>query len=60
MVILNLGERRKLKLFELFQRNVVSYAKVSGYISKLENVKGNIQFSTLIRIFEQGLNKRID
>jgi len=30
-----------------------------SYISKLENVKGNIQLSTLIRIFEQGLNKRI-
>ncbi len=30
-----------------------------SYISKLENGKGNIQLSTLIRIFEQGLNKRI-
>ncbi|HBN06628.1 helix-turn-helix transcriptional regulator [uncultured Proteiniphilum sp.] len=30
-----------------------------SYISRLENGKGNIQFSTLIRIFEQGLNKRI-
>ncbi|MEA5128614.1 MAG: helix-turn-helix transcriptional regulator [Proteiniphilum sp.] len=30
-----------------------------SYISKLENGKGNIQFSTLIRIFEQGLDKRI-
>lgn len=30
-----------------------------SYISKLENAKGNIQFSTLIRIFEQGLGKRI-
>lgn len=30
-----------------------------SYISKLENAKGNIQLSTLIRIFEQGLNKRI-
>lgn len=29
------------------------------YISKLENAKGNIQLSTLIRIFEQGLNRRI-
>lgn len=38
-------------------------AKKSGtkksYISKIENGKGNIQLSTLIRIFEQGLNKRI-
>jgi len=30
-----------------------------GYISKLENGKINIQLSTLIRIFEQGLNRRI-
>ncbi len=30
-----------------------------SYISKLENTKGNIQLSTLIRIFEQGLNRRI-
>jgi|SRR5690606_5280385 len=30
-----------------------------SYISKLENGKGNLQFSTLIRIFEKGLNKRI-
>ncbi len=30
-----------------------------SYISKLENGRGNIQLSTLIRIFEVGLNKRI-
>ncbi len=30
-----------------------------SYISKLENAKGNIQLSTLIRIFEQGLGRRI-
>lgn len=30
-----------------------------SYISKLENGKGNVQLSTLIRIFEQGLNRRI-
>ena len=29
------------------------------YISRFENGKGNIQLSTLIRIFELGLNKRI-
>ena len=31
----------------------------NSYISKLENAKGNIQLSTLIRIFEQGLNRKI-
>jgi DNA-binding XRE family transcriptional regulator len=30
-----------------------------SYISKLENGNGNIQLSTLVRIFEQGLNRRI-
>ena len=30
-----------------------------SYISRIENGKGNIQLSTLIRIFELGLNKRI-
>ena len=30
-----------------------------SYISKIENAKGNIQLSTLIRIFEKGLNRRI-
>lgn len=30
-----------------------------SYISKLENGKGNIQLSTLIRIFETGLGRRI-
>ena len=30
-----------------------------SYISKIENGKGNIQLSTLIRIFEKGLNRRI-
>ena len=30
-----------------------------SYISKIENAKGNIQLSTLIRIFETGLNRKI-
>lgn len=30
-----------------------------SYISRIENGKGNIQLSTLIRLFEVGLNKRI-
>ena len=33
--------------------------KEKSYISRIENGKGNIQLSTLIRIFELGLNKRI-
>ena len=30
-----------------------------SYISKLENAKGNVNFSTLVRIFEIGLGRRI-
>lgn len=30
-----------------------------SYISRIENAKGNIQLSTLIRIFEIGLNRKI-
>ena len=30
-----------------------------SYISKLENAKGNINLSTLFRIFEVGLNRKI-
>ena len=30
-----------------------------SYISRIENGKGNVQLSTLIRLFELGLNKRI-
>ncbi len=30
-----------------------------SYISRLENGRANIQMSTLIRIFEQGLNRKI-
>ena len=30
-----------------------------SYISKLENAEGNIQLSTLIRIFESGLGRKI-
>ena len=30
-----------------------------SYISKVENGKGNIQLSNLIRIFEKGLNRKI-
>lgn len=30
-----------------------------SYISRIENAKGDIQLSTLIRIFEKGLNRRI-
>ncbi len=30
-----------------------------SYISRLENGRGNIQLSTLIRIFEVGINRRI-
>jgi DNA-binding XRE family transcriptional regulator len=38
-------------------------AEVTGtkksYISRIENGRGNIQLSTLIRIFEQGLHRKV-
>ncbi|HNW51345.1 MAG TPA: helix-turn-helix transcriptional regulator [Prolixibacteraceae bacterium] len=30
-----------------------------SYISRIENARGNIQLSTLIRIFEKGLNRKV-
>jgi DNA-binding XRE family transcriptional regulator len=30
-----------------------------SYISRIENARGNIQLSTIIRIFEKGLNRKI-
>jgi len=30
-----------------------------SYISEIENAKGNIQLSTLIRIFDKGLNRKV-
>ncbi|WP_347160233.1 helix-turn-helix domain-containing protein [Pontibacter chitinilyticus] len=30
-----------------------------SYISRIENARGDIQLSTLIRIFEKGLNKKV-
>lgn len=31
-----------------------------SYISKVENAKGNITIETLVRIFEQGLGKKVN
>jgi DNA-binding XRE family transcriptional regulator len=49
--------RKELKLTQeqLAQRSGTK----KSYISRIENAKGNIQLSTLIRIFEKGLNKKI-
>jgi transcriptional regulator with XRE-family HTH domain len=45
----------------LTQEQLAEKARIKkSYISKLENGKGNIQMSTLIRIFEQVLNKKLD
>lgn len=30
-----------------------------SYISRIENARGDIQLSTLIKIFEKGLNKKV-
>ena len=49
--------RKEAKLTQ--EQLAVKAGTKKSYISKLENGKGNIQLSTLIRIFEQGLNRRI-
>jgi HTH-type transcriptional regulator / antitoxin HipB len=53
-----LKEARKTAHMTQEQLAVKAGTKKS-YISKIENAKGNIQLSTLIRIFEKGLNKKI-
>ncbi|MBP6610846.1 MAG: helix-turn-helix transcriptional regulator [Paludibacter sp.] len=53
-----LKEARKAANLSQEQLANMSGTKKS-YISKIENAKGNIQLSTLMRIFEQGLNKKI-
>ncbi len=49
--------RREAKLTQ--EQLAVKAGTKKSYISKIENAKGNIQLSTLIRIFETGLNKKI-
>ena len=49
--------RREAKLTQ--QQLAEKAGTKKSYISKIENAKGNIQLSTLIRIFETGLNKKI-
>ena len=49
--------RKEAKLTQ--EQLAVKAGTKKSYISKIENAKGNIQLSTLIRIFEKGLNKRI-
>ena len=45
---------------KLTQQELADKVKTKkSYISRLENGAGNIQLSTLIRIFETGLGKRI-
>jgi DNA-binding XRE family transcriptional regulator len=49
--------RRKAKLTQ--EQLAEKAGTKKSYISKIENAKGNIQLSTLIRIFETGLNRKI-
>jgi transcriptional regulator with XRE-family HTH domain len=53
-----LKEARKTANMTQEQLAVKAGTKKS-YISKIENAKGNIQLSTLIRIFEKGLNRKV-
>ena len=49
--------RKKAKMTQ--EQLAVKAGTKKSYISKIENGKGNIQLSTLIRIFEKGLNRRV-
>ena len=51
------GARKESKMTQEQLANKAGTKK--SYISKIENGKGNIQLSTLIRIFEKGLNRKI-
>ena len=53
-----LKEARKEANLTQEQLAIMSGTKKS-YISKIENAKGNIQLSTLIRIFEQGFHRKV-
>ncbi|MDO9154104.1 MAG: helix-turn-helix transcriptional regulator [Paludibacter sp.] len=53
-----LKEARKEANLTQEELAIMSGTKKS-YISKIENAKGNIQLSTLIRIFEQGLHRKV-
>jgi transcriptional regulator with XRE-family HTH domain len=48
------------KEFQMTQEQLAEKAGTKkSYISRIENARGNIQLSILIRIFEKGLNKKI-
>ncbi len=49
--------RKELKLTQ--EQLAEKAGTKKSYISRIENARGNIQLSTLIRIFEKGLNKKI-
>lgn len=49
--------RKEAKLTQ--EQLAIKAGTKKSYISKLENGKVNIQLATLIRIFEQGLSRRI-
>ncbi len=53
-----LKEARKEANLTQEELAIMSGTKKS-YITKIQNAKGNIQLSTLIRIFEQGLHRKI-
>ena len=49
--------RKEAKLSQ--EELAVKSGTKKSYISKIENARGNIQLSTIIRIFEQGLNRKV-
>ncbi len=60
MFIVSVMLKEARKEANMTQEQLVEKAGTKkSYISKIENAKGNIQLSTLIRIFEKGLNRKV-
>lgn len=60
MLIIGQMLKKARKEAKLTQEQLAKRVRINkSYISKLENGKQNIQLSTLIRIFEQGLNRKV-
>ena len=49
--------RKEAKLTQ--EQLAIKSGTAKSYISKIENARGNINLSTLFRIFETGLNRKI-
>ena len=60
MFIISVMLKEARKASNMTQEQLATKAGTKkSYISRIENARGNIQLSTLLRIFEQGLNRKV-